>query len=184
MSGHRKRVVVVGAGVAGLSIAWAIRQRSADVELVVLERGSRTGGNIQTECIDGYVCEAGPDGFLDNAPATLALVHALGLDAKLLPSNDAARRRYIFRNGRLHEVPASVRGFLRSSLLSTRGKLRLLAEPFARARAIDDESILDFATRRVGREAATVLIDPLVAGVFAGDAATLSLKACFPTLRQ
>ena len=115
---------------------------------------------------------------------TLALVHALGLDDKLLPSNDAARRRYIFRNGRLHEVPTSVGRFVRTPLLSTRGKLRLLAEPFARARTNDDESILDFATRRIGAEAAAMLVDPMVSGVFAGDAATLSLKACFPRMRQ
>ena len=184
VTSENKRVVIVGAGVAGLSIAWAIRQRAADVDLVVLERGSRTGGNIHTECIDGYVCEAGPDGFLDNAPPTLALVHALGLDDKLLPSNDAARRRYVFRNGRLHEVPTSVGRFVRTPLLSMRGKLRLLAEPFARARTNDDESILDFATRRIGAEAAAMLVDPMVSGVFGGDAATLSLKACFPRMRQ
>jgi oxygen-dependent protoporphyrinogen oxidase len=184
VTSEKKRIVIVGAGVAGLSIAWTIRQRSHDIDVVVLERSSRTGGNIHTESIDGYVCESGPDGFLDNAPATLALVHALGLDDKLLPSNDAARRRYIFRNGRLHEVPASVGRFLRTTLLSTRGKLRLLAEPFATRRVDEDESILDFATRRIGPEAAATLVDPMVSGVFGGDAATLSLKACFPRMRQ
>ena len=180
----QKRVVIIGGGIAGLSTAWAIRQRAPHVDVVVLERGTRTGGNIRTDHINGYVCEAGPDGFLDNAPATLALVHELGLDPRVLPSNDEARRRYIFRRGRLRQVPASIGAFITTPLLSTRGKLRLLAEPFANTRQSDDESILDFATRRIGREAAAVFVDPMVSGIYAGDASALSLKACFPKMRQ
>lgn len=181
---EQKRVAIAGAGIAGLSIAWTLKQRAPDVDVVVFESGPRPGGNIRTEHIDGYVCECGPDGFLDNAPATLALVRELGLTKRLLPSNDQARRRFIFRHGQLSEVPASVSAFLKTPLLSPRGKLRILREPFARTRPDDDESILDFATRRIGDEAAAVFVDPMVSGVFAGDAETLSLKACFPRMRQ
>jgi protoporphyrinogen/coproporphyrinogen III oxidase len=184
MPEHRRRIVVVGAGIAGLSIAWAIQRRAPEVDVVVLERSPRAGGNIRTEHIDGYVCESGPNGFLDSAPATIALVRELGLSSRLLPSNDQARRRYIFRRGRLSEVPASPGAFLKSPLLSPRGKLRLVLEPFATARRDDDESIIDFATRRIGSEAAAVFVDPMVSGVYAGDAAALSLKACFPKMRQ
>jgi len=180
----RKRIVIAGAGIAGLSIAWAIQRRAPEVDVVVLERSPRAGGNIRTEHIDGYVCESGPDGFLDNAPATIALVRELGLSSRLLPSNDQARRRYIFRNGRLSEVPTSPGALLKTPLLSPRGKLRLVFEPFATARRDDDESIIDFATRRIGSEAAAVFVDPMVSGVYAGDAAALSLKACFPKMRQ
>src|SRR5262245_24039053 len=127
---NHKRIVIAGAGIAGLSIAWAIKQRAPGVDVVVVERGPRAGGNIRTEHIDGYVCESGPDGFLDSAPATMALVRDLGLSSRLLPSNDQARRRYIFRNGRLLEVPTSPVGFLKTPLLSPRAKLRLLCEPF------------------------------------------------------
>ena len=181
---EQKRIVIAGAGIAGLSIAWALKQRAPDVDVVVFESGPRSGGNIRTEHIDGYVCECGPDGFLDNAPATLALVRELGLTGRLLPSNDQARRRFIFRHGQLSEVPASVSAFLKTPLLSPRGKLRILREPFASARQDDDESILDFAKRRIGDEAAAVFVDPMVSGVFAGDAERLSLKACFPRMRQ
>jgi len=180
----KKRIVIAGAGIAGLSIAWAIQRRAPEVDVVVLERSPRAGGNIRTEHIDGYVCESGPDGFLDNAPATIALVGELGLSSRLLPSNDQARRRYIFRNGRLSEVPTSPGALLKSPLLSPGGKLRLVLEPFATARRDDDESIIDFATRRIGSEAAAVFVDPMVSGVYAGDAAALSLKACFPKMRQ
>src|SRR6185503_9799265 len=142
VSYNQKRIVIAGAGIAGLSTAWALKQRAPDVDVVVLERGARAGGNIRTENVDGYVCESGPDGFLDNAPATMALVRELGLSARLLPSNDQARRRYIFRNGRLSEVPTSPGAFLTTPLLSPRAKLRLLCEPFASARRDDDESII------------------------------------------
>jgi oxygen-dependent protoporphyrinogen oxidase len=179
-----KRVVIAGGGIAGLSIAWAIGRRDPDAEVVVLERSPRTGGNIRSEHIDGYLCEAGPDGFLDNAPATLTLVRAIGLESRLLPSHDAARRRYIVRGGQLCEVPTSVGAFLKTPLLSARGKLRIACEPFARRRPDAEESIHDFARRRIGREAASGLVDPMVSGIFAGDASALSLRACFPRMWQ
>src|SRR4029078_10041026 len=139
------RIIVVGAGVAGLSIAWSIKRRAADVDVIVLERSARAGGNIRTEHLDGYVCEWGPDGFLDNAPATLALVADLGLNSRILPSNDAAWKRYIFPQPRLCEVPTSIGAFLKSPLLSTRAKLRVMGEPFAASRQEDEEPIFDFA---------------------------------------
>jgi oxygen-dependent protoporphyrinogen oxidase len=178
------RIVIAGGGISGLSIAWTLTRRDPAAEVVVLERSARTGGNIRTDHVDGYICEAGPDGFLDNAPATLALVRALGLHARLLPSHDAARKRFIVRAGRLCEVPTSVHAFLKSPLLSARGKLRIACEPFAARRQNADESIHAFARRRIGQEAAAVLVDPMVSGIFAGDASALSLRACFPRMWQ
>ena len=101
------RVVIVGGGIAGLAAARAIRAQVPAAEVVVLERSDRPGGNIRSDRIDGYLCESGPDGFLDNAPATLEFVEDLGLSPKLLPSRDEARRRYVFRRHELHEVPVS-----------------------------------------------------------------------------
>src|SRR5262245_6246107 len=143
------RIVIVGGGIAGLSIAWAIRKRDPLIDLVVLERGPRTGGNIRTEDVDGYVCEAGPDGFMDSAPATMALVRELGLESRLLRSGDRARRRFLFCRGKLFPVPTSVWAFLRTPLLTLRGKLRVMAEPFAALTDNPDESIFDFASRRI-----------------------------------
>lgn len=178
----RPRVVIVGGGIAGLATARAIRKQTPDAEVIVLEARDRTGGNVRTEQIDGYLCEAGPDGFLDNAPATLAFVDEIGLTASLVPSSDAARRRFIFRGERLHEVPLSPFAFLRSPLLSALGKLRVVCEPLARHAPAHDESILHFAERHIGREAARVLVGSMVTGIFAGDAAELSLKSCFPKM--
>ena len=175
-------IVIVGGGIAGLTIANAIRWRDPNVHLTVLESGTRTGGYVRTDQIDGYTCEAGPDGFLDNAPETLRLVRQVGLERRLLPSNDAARKRYIFRHGRLHQVPLSPQELLTSGLLSPMGKMRLLCEPLSRKRPDGDETIHDFATRHIGEEAASVLVDSMVSGIFAGNAQRLSLRACFPRM--
>lgn len=184
---ERQCVAIVGGGIAGLSVAHALQKQGAasrGVEVVVLERSGRPGGNIRTDVVDGYTCEWGPNGFLDNAPATLDLVRDLGLEARVQPSDDGARRRFIVRGGRLHPLPGGPLDFLGSGLLSWRGKLRVALEPFARRRPDLDETIHAFASRRIGREAADILIDSMVSGVFGGDARELSLRACFPKMWQ
>jgi oxygen-dependent protoporphyrinogen oxidase len=178
------RVVVVGGGIAGLSVAWAVRRRDPGARVTVLEAGAQTGGNIRTAQAGGYLCEAGPNGFLDNAPATLRLVAGLGLTPRLQPSSDTARRRFIVRGGRLHQVPTSPLSMATTRLLSAAGKARILGEPFARRSDDPDESIHDFAARRIGSEAADVLVGSMVSGIFAGDAHALSLRACFPRMAQ
>jgi oxygen-dependent protoporphyrinogen oxidase len=178
------RVAIVGGGIAGLSIAHALASAAPGADVVVFEAGNRVGGNIRSERIEGYLCEAGPDGFLDNAPATLELVEAIGLGARVLRSRDAARRRYIFRRGRLHDVPMSAGRFLTTGLLSPFGKLRVLAEPFVARPPRYDESILGFAERHIGREAAEVLVGSMVSGIFAGDANQLSLRSSFPKMHD
>ena len=177
-----KRVVIAGGGIAGLSIAHALRSEAPDADVIVLQAEARVGGNIRSERIDGYLCEWGADGFLDNSPATLALAGAVGLSPRLMPSRPEARRRFIFRDGRLHEVPGGPGAFLGSGLLSARGKIRIAVEPFARSRPGRDESIHEFAERRIGREAAEILVGTMVSGIFAGDAHALSLRACFPKM--
>lgn len=178
-----KRVVVAGAGISGLSVAWDVRRRDPRADIIVLERAQTAGGNARTLHVDGYTCEAGPDGFLDNAPDTLQLVDELGLRPRLLRSSDEARRRFIYFHGHLEAAPASPAAFLKTKLLSPGGKARLLCEPFAaKAPTGVDESVHEFAARRVGNEAAAVLIDAMVSGVFAGDARTLSLRAALPKM--
>jgi oxygen-dependent protoporphyrinogen oxidase len=122
---------------------------------------------------------------LDSVPETLQLVRDVGLDERIQVSDDRARTRFIFRNGRLHELPGGPLGFARSGLLSWPGKIRVAFEPFATRRPDDiDETIHAFAARRIGREAADILIDSMVSGVFGGNARELSLRACFPKMWQ
>jgi len=179
-----KRVAVVGGGIAGLATAHALGRREAEVDVVVLEAAPRPGGNIRSEWLEGYLCEWGPNGFLDSVPETLALVRDLGLDGRVRQANHAARRRFIFRDGRLHVVPTGPGAFATTGLLSWRGKLRVAGEPFARPRPEGDETIHEFAARRIGSEAAEVMVGSMVSGVFAGDAHALSLRAAFPRMWQ
>ena len=175
---------MVGGGIAGLALAHALRRQAPEAEVTVFEAAARPGGNIRSERVDGYLCEWGPNGFLDNVPETLELVSELGLTAAVHRSDDRARRRFVFRNGRLHELPGGPGAFLASGLLSWPAKLRLAAEPWARSRPEGDETIHAFAARRIGGEAADVLVDSMVSGVFAGDPRALSLRACFPKMWQ
>ena len=179
-----KDIAVVGAGVAGLSLAYEILQRDPGASVAVYEATGRPGGNIRTDHADGYTVEWGPNGFLDNVPETLDLVGRLGLSPRLQPASEAAKRRFIWRAGRLHEVKANPLAFLRSPLLSPAGKLRLLAEPFSDTRPGVDESVFDFAARHMGAEAARVLVDAMVSGVFAGNSKELSLKSAFPKMHE
>ncbi len=179
-----RRVVIVGGGIAGLSLAHRLMSSAPGWEVTVLERGGRAGGPLRTEEADGFLFEWGPNGFLDDAPDTMALVRSLGLSDRLLPSRDAARRRYILRAGRLHALPGGPLSFLRSRLLSPSGKLRIALEPWARPRPPGDETLDAFATRRFGAEAADALVAPMATGVFAGDSRQLSLAACFPRVHE
>lgn len=176
-------LAVVGAGVSGLTLAfWLTRRARRDV--VVLEQAPRPGGKLQTQWLDGYCCEWGPQGFLDSGQDTLRLVRELGLEADLQRADGAAGDRFILRDGRLRRVPLSPREFLASDVLSLAGRLRVLLEPLQPRARTGDESVFQFACRRIGREAAEVLVDAMVTGVFAGDARQLSLPATFPRMRD
>lgn len=178
------RVVIVGAGISGLSTAYRLQHLLPGAEITVLERGARPGGTVWTERAEGFQVETGPNGFLDTKPSTRALCRDLGLADRLVPASEAAgKNRYLFLDDRLRRLPGGFGDFLRTDLLSWRGKIGLALERF-RPRRKDprDESIAAFVRRRAGREAAEVLADALVTGIFAGDPQLLSVRATFPRL--
>jgi oxygen-dependent protoporphyrinogen oxidase len=121
------------------------------------------------------------NGFLDNRPRTLELVGKLALTA--LRSSDKARKRYIFSEKKLHLLPESPRSFFTSDLLSLYGRLRIIYELFVPRKVGNDETLADFARRRLGKEAYEKLIDPMASGIFAGDPEKMSLKSCFPRIQ-
>lgn len=183
------RVVVVGGGITGLSLAFTLqddaRRRGAAVSLTVLDAAARPGGHAQTTRQDGFLVETGPNGFLNREPHTLALVEALGLESRLVEARPESKRRFILRGGRLCQVPDGPVTLLTSPALSWRGKLRLLCEPFAPgAPAGVEETIHQFATRRIGDEAAEMLVDAAVSGISAGDSRQLSVSAQFPIMTE
>ncbi len=180
-------VVVIGGGLTGLSAALALqrglREAGREADLRLLEARPETGGHARTVREDGFLVEAGPNAFLDREPEVLALVEELGLGPRLVEARAAAARRFILRRGELQRVPESPPALITSRVLSWPGKLRLLAEPFAsRAPLGVDETVHEFATRRIGREAADVLVDAAVGGISAGDSRRLSVAAQFPMM--
>src|SRR5579864_5688010 len=157
------RIIIVGAGISGLSLAYRLQHLGPNLDITILEERDRPGGTVWTQRRDGFQVEAGPNGFLDNKPATLELCRELNLEDRLIAASpEAGKNRYLFLDGRLRALPASLTGFLGSDLLSLKGKLAFFRERFRPARQNgQDESIADFARRRAGKEAA-LFADALV----------------------
>jgi oxygen-dependent protoporphyrinogen oxidase len=151
-------------------------------DVAVFEATNRPGGKIRSQLEEDHVIEWGPQGFLDNAPDTLELVRLLNLNDELVTANEASADRFIVRDGAQRRVPMSPGAFIASDILPLMGRLRVLGEPFARSRPSGDETVFEFARRRIGRSAAEVLVDAMVTGVFAGDSRQLSLAATFPRM--
>lgn len=177
------KAAIVGAGISGLATAQAILAREPAAEVTVFEARERAGGKVETEVVpEGYLCEWGVNAFLDKVPRTLELCAEVGLAP--LRGDAAAKKRYVYSEGRLHKLPEKPPEFLVSRLLSWPGRLRVLAEVFAGASGKDDETLAEFGTRHLGREACEKLLDPMASGVFAGDASRMSLKSCFPRIHE
>lgn len=183
-------MVVVGGGIAGLSAAYALSQSDGPpIACTLVEGDSRLGGKILTEQVEGFVIEGGPDSFLSQKPWGIELCRKLGLEDRLIGTNPDTRRTFVYSRGRLEELPEGLAlgfptrlgSFVRSGLLSWPGKLRLGAEIFVpRRREEGDESLGGFFRRRLGDEALERIIEPLMTGIYAGDADRLSILATFP----
>jgi len=177
------KISVVGAGISGLATAQAVLARQPDAEIVIFEADRRIGGKVWTEISpEGYLCEGGVNGFLDKIPRTLELCDEVGVEP--VGADPSAQKRYVFSHGELHKLPEKPPEFLASRLLSVPGRLRVLYELFAGGTDNPDETLAEFGTRRLGREAFERLIDPMASGVFAGDARKMSVKSCFPRIQE
>lgn len=178
MRNHRA-AVVIGAGISGLVCAYRLKMLGVDVLLI--EKSDRAGGVIQSERVDDFVIERGPNSS-QGTEELMALVEELAIIGEIA-EGDPKAPAYVFFNGKLHPVPSGPGAFLKSSLLSLGGKLAIFKEPFVAARREPaEESVAAFARRRIGDEAAERLVAPFVSGIFAGDADKLSVQAAFPRL--
>lgn len=180
-------IVVIGGGITGLSAAWHLQ--SLGLEYALLEGGGRWGGKLLTvrAALDGqppFILDAGAESFITRKPDLWELAHEVGLGEALLPLTAQTRGTHILHQGHLHPVPLAPSAFLKSRLLSTRGKLRLLAEPFVRPRRDEsDESLADFARRRLGREASMRLVEPILGGIYNADPERQSVMVSAPQMR-
>ena len=204
MPNSTKQFVVVGGGISGLAAAYRLaeecRRSSAPFQINLLEASGRLGGSLQTTKRDGFLLEGGPDCFITEKPRGIELCKELGLENELIPTRSEHRRSFIVKSGKLLPVPegfyligpAKVGPFLKSPILSWKGKMRVLLEPFikkhelrersgsAPGKGVGDESVASFVRRRLGPEALTWFAQPLLAGIYGADPEALSLRATFP----
>jgi oxygen-dependent protoporphyrinogen oxidase len=186
------KLVVVGGGISGLAAAHRAVERAREtgrpLSLSVLEAADRVGGTIQTEHRDGFLVEGGPDSFLSEKPWALALCRRLGLEDRLIRTDDRFRRTFVVWRGRLHPLPEGFQllaptrlgPLLSSRLFSWRGKLRMAADLLLPRGHDPDESLGAFVRRRLGREALERVAQPLIAGIYTADPDELSLGATMP----
>ncbi len=190
------RIAIIGGGISGLSAAFELEQQrrgGADVEYVLYESSPRLGGVLRTEHIDGCVVEAGPDSFVTEKPWAADLSRALGIGDQLIGSNDAERKTYILTRDRLIEMPDGLMFMVPTKILPTgmsplfswKTKLRMMQELYHPPRSVDrDESVAAFVERHYGAEMVDRLADPLLSGVYGGEAANLSVRAVLPRFAE
>jgi oxygen-dependent protoporphyrinogen oxidase len=180
------QIAIIGGGISGMATALAIedearRRGLTPPRLTVLEASEQVGGKIRTIRAEGFSCEWGVNGFLNKEPLTLELCQRLDLMERLLPASGAFNNRFIFTRGKLRPVQMHPLKFLFSGLLPLSAKLRLVRELWIKRRTSEeDESVADFARRRVGPTAFSVLVDPMQTGIYAGDPERMSVAASFP----
>jgi oxygen-dependent protoporphyrinogen oxidase len=190
------RIAIIGGGISGLSAAFALeehRRNGVAVEYVLYESSPHLGGVLRTEQIDGCIVEAGPDSFLTEKPWATDLCRAVGLTDQLIGSNDADRKTYILVNGKLVLIPDGLMFLVPTKILPTgasplfslKTKLRMAQEMFLPPRpAGHDESVAAFVERHYGKEMVDRLADPLLSGVYGGEAANLSIRAVLPRFAE
>jgi len=208
---ERPHIVIVGAGVTGLAAAYFLeraKQAGIDCDYTVLERDNRTGGKVAGELVhdpetgEPYIIDGGPDCFSAMKPGGRRMTTTLGLEDDWLPSNDARKKVYIYRDDKMHElpegfvmfVPTQLGPLFETDLLSEQGKMDMIREMTVPARdwsktgqskegkggARRDESLESFILRRFGQEVLDYVAEPFIGGVHASDPVDMSLEASFP----
>jgi oxygen-dependent protoporphyrinogen oxidase len=192
-----QRIIVIGGGIAGLSAAYYAQKQAPQASITLLEAGDSWGGKITTDRVsfnDGdFIIEGGPDTFLATKPWGVALCKELGLGERLHGTNQKQKNTYVLHRNKLQPlpdglammIPTNVPSILKSQLVSWPGKIRMGIDFLLPGQnGHHDESLGNFVSRRLGREAYENLIEPLMSGIYAGDGDKLSLQSTFPYLHD
>jgi oxygen-dependent protoporphyrinogen oxidase len=178
-----KSVAIIGAGITGLTAAFYLKRKG--VPVTVYEAGARTGGVIQSSRQNGFLAESGPNTILETSPKISELIRDLNLEARRIYPSPDAKNRYVVRDKKPVAMPSSQPEFLTTKLFSARAKFALARELFVPPRRDGvEESVAEFVLRRLNQEFLDRAIDPLVAGIYAGDPHKLSVRHAFPKLLE
>lgn len=176
-----RKIIVIGSGISGLTTAYLLSKKG--FEVTILEKNNVVGGSIESVFENGFLFDRGPNSALETTPVIGQLIKELELENELLYASKQANKRYILRDNKLHSLPMSPQGLIRTKLFSGKAKLRLMAEPFiGRSKDGYYQSLAEFVKRRLGQEFLDYAINPFVAGVYAGRPEDLSVKSAFPKL--
>lgn len=192
-----KSVVIIGGGISGLAAAHRLmelrKEGAAPAEITVVEAGGRFGGVIETDLVNGFLLEGGPDSFISDKPWALDLCLRLGMAGEIIGTNENHRRSFILKKGKLVPVPegfyliapSRIMPWVFSPLISWPGKLRMACDLFIPPRREPgDESVGAFIRRRLGREALERVGQPMIGGIYSADPDGLSLEATFPRFQE
>ncbi len=184
-------IIIIGGGISGLSAAWELQQKNeSGVRFTVLEASECWGGKVLTQHMPGpeggeFVIDAGPESFVTRKPAAWQLTRELQLERDIIDPGGEASGTYVLDGGLPMKLPLNPVAFITSPLLSLRGKLRILLEPFIPAKRDGlDESLAEFVTRRLGREALEKFIGPVLGGIYNTDPETQSILVTSPLMRE
>ena len=181
---QRKKVAILGAGMAGLSFAYYLKKYNSNVDFVILEKSTRIGGVVFSEKLNELVFEWGPRGIRPKGRGQVALelVEELGLWNELVFANDNAKKRYLYHDDKLHVLPYSLWSLLSSPYLKL--LIKAIIKDFTAVKFDGDETISSFVDRHFGNEFRVLFFDSMVSGVWAGDVEKMSISATLPLLKE
>lgn len=181
----RKRIYVIGGGISGLAALHYLKgryQKCPEVEITLLEKKSAAGGVIGTEMVSDARFETGSNGFLNTQPLTFQLIEDLGLKDQLIEAFPDNKVRFLCVKNKLYALPTNPFGLFSFPLLSAADKLALFKERFVKSKGRENETVYEFISRRLSPGWAKMLADPMISGIYAGDAKEIVLRDAFPAL--
>lgn len=174
------KVLVIGAGITGLSSAYDLKKRGIDFR--VIDKGSNTGGVISTHQENGFIFETGPNtGVLSNPDAAELIQELKGL-CEIEIANAAAKKRWIWKSGSWHALPAGLKAAINTPLFTLNDKFRILLEPFKPKGNNPDETLAQLVLRRMGKSFLDYAVDPFILGIYSGDPSYLVTRYAMPKL--
>lgn len=181
IKGKVNSICILGSGICGLSAAWEKERKGQNI--TIIDSANRIGGIVESGESEGFLMDYGPNTLSLRLRKTEEMLRETGILKHAIDANPEANKRFIVRSGKLVALPNGFPSFLASPFLSFSGKLRVLFEPFLpKGKDRKNESVADFITRRLGKEALDYLANPFLAGIYAAKPETLCLRHTFPAI--